>query len=867
MSGMVAKSLEFPVIDDKGVLSVVAIVTQIWKNRASTAKLVKLCALLSESCDESAICAEMEMYLPQLCHFAVTLGRSPRGEHNERIEVALEKVLMSMAQVSMHASFRIRFMIGASLEDYQPENPDGTANSHTDDYLFYRCARLLQNLERCVAYGSPLLLASDEKAILEAHGREVMVESTVSERKTRLKKILDSNSSPSLTTGEDKGAHMSRLQSIDGEVEEGCNGFLLFKRAHRKTVYSTHKWKWRYFRIEQGVLFCSRTADCTTARGGIMRAMALAGSTLTYGKEAMETGSTKHSFYFLVRNFGSGFEFHLRAETEEIFAKWKAALSKECDSSPSFPYPLPVEDGSTGELPRTLALRRKRWLAFAQQMKFVNDITDICERLRFIDRPLRPAFMVRDIKKLKIPPFAYIPLSNSNDTFSYILRAVPEKAYAFRTKARCPVLMYFETEQHNSQADIASFMSSELHEYSDSEILLDVKDVTLSGDGDEEGGMVSADSSGSLSSEENEGPVEPAPSRLNVDLTPTGPWRELGTGLTRVSGVTLQPELTLAPKLTAAEPPSSRRKDRRSSSSHFTATDEANMRGSSPYSHLSNWGLEGFIAKSNDDLRQEMFVMQMITYFRGLFEAESDKLWLKSYQVMNTSQRTGMIQLIKCSSSIDAVKKMEGFPGTLRALFIQRYGNMADKLPDLRPGMESERLKTGIMNFVHSMAASSIVCYLLSIKDRHNGNVMLHDAGHVIHIDFGFVFGLAPGKAFSMETCPFKLTEEMVDVMGGPSSPHFALYKKLCADAYVIATAHADTLCDLVDAMSSQSPYPCFQYNPNAAAQFRRRCTQMQGKTRFEVDQFVEQLVHRSHGHSGTMLYDDFQVLTNGIKK
>ena len=165
------------------------------------------------------------------------------------------------------------------------------------------------------------------------------------------------------------------------------------------------------------------------------------------------------------------------------------------------------------------------------------------------------------------------------------------------------------------------------------------------------------------------------------------------------------------------------------------------------------------------------------------------------------------------------------------------------------------------------MAASSIVCYLLAIKDRHNGNIMLDEDGHVIHIDFGFVFGMAPGKAFSMETCPFKLTEEMVDVMGGPKSPHFALYKKLCADAYAITTAHAHTLCELVDLMSFHSAFPCFLYNPKAAEQFRKRCTQMQGKKRFDIEKFVEGLVHDSYGHAGTIYYDDFQVMTNGIKK
>ena len=118
-----------------------------------------------------------------------------------------------------------------------------------------------------------------------------------------------------------------------------------------------------------------------------------------------------------------------------------------------------------------------------------------------------------------------------------------------------------------------------------------------------------------------------------------------------------------------------------------------------------------------------------------------------------------------------------------------------------------------------------------------------------------------------METCPFKLTNEMVDVMGGEKSPHFDLYKKLCGDAYMIALDHADALCDLVDMMAYRSEFPCFQYNPRAAQQFRDRITRHRGKKKPEVDKFIDFLVAQSWGHTGTGLYDDFQVLTNGIKK
>ena len=89
---------------------------------------------------------------------------------------------------------------------------------------------------------------------------------------------------------------------------------------------------------------------------------------------------------------------------------------------------------------------------------------------------------------------------------------------------------------------------------------------------------------------------------------------------------------------------------------------------------------------------------------------------------------------------------------------------------------------------------------------------MIDKDGHVIHIDFGFVFGLAPGKAFSMEKAPWKLNKELAEVMGGKTSDYDVEYRRRCIQALTVARRHAKEVTLLMEVMQYHSNYPAFKY-------------------------------------------------------
>ncbi|CAK9146933.1 unnamed protein product [Ilex paraguariensis] len=277
------------------------------------------------------------------------------------------------------------------------------------------------------------------------------------------------------------------------------------------------------------------------------------------------------------------------------------------------------------------------------------------------------------------------------------------------------------------------------------------------------------------------------------------------------------------------------------------------IRQASGYGKLPGWELRSIMVKSGDDCRQEHLAVQLIAHFYDIFHEAGLPLWLRPYEILVTSSYTALIEPITDTASLHSIKSR--FPGisSLRDFFVAKYQE------------NSPSFKLAQRNFVESMAGYSLVCYLLQVKDRHNGNLLLDEDGHIIHIDFGFMLSNSPGGV-NFESAPFKLTRELLEVMdsdaeGGPSE-FFDYFKVLCIQGFLTCRKHAERIILLVE-MLQDSGFPCFKGGPRTIQNLRKRFHL--SLTEEQCVSLVLSLISSSLDAWRTRQYDYYQRVLNGI--
>lgn len=140
-------------------------------------------------------------------------------------------------------------------------------------------------------------------------------------------------------------------------------------------------------------------------------------------------------------------------------------------------------------------------------------------------------------------------------------------------------------------------------------------------------------------------------------------------------------------------------------------------------------------AKSRDQLGRSTEV-DLFAYFKSTY-GDEDTLSFQvvrcSFYVISNSFCEFVTQFLLVF--IPMLKCETGGACVERCLPSDRLGPTLTKLIHLGLSCNSTYfLLQARQNFIRSMAAYSVLSFLLQIKDRHNGNIMINNQGFIIHI-------------------------------------------------------------------------------------------------------------------------------------
>ena len=258
------------------------------------------------------------------------------------------------------------------------------------------------------------------------------------------------------------------------------------------------------------------------------------------------------------------------------------------------------------------------------------------------------------------------------------------------------------------------------------------------------------------------------------------------------------------------------------------------------------------IFKVGDDLRQDSLALQVIQIFREIFKQSGLNLYTYPYQTISTispkhQDLGGYIEVVKDTDSRDQIGKT--YDTDLYDYYLCSFGQE-----------NSNEFREARKNLIESCAAYAIISYILQIKDRHNGNILVDKKGHIIHIDFGFIFDISPAGNMKFEKAEFKLTKEMIKIMGGVNSEAFSTFVDLTVKAFLACRDNMNKLLDPVVLMFS-SGLDCFR--ENSIKSFKDRFKLELSEE--EAVKYMKDIIETAEDNWRTNMYDFIQKKQNNI--
>ncbi|TYZ64387.1 hypothetical protein PybrP1_012350 [[Pythium] brassicae (nom. inval.)] len=214
------------------------------------------------------------------------------------------------------------------------------------------------------------------------------------------------------------------------------------------------------------------------------------------------------------------------------------------------------------------------------------------------------------------------------------------------------------------------------------------------------------------------------------------------------------------------------------SSASATASSSRNGRLRSPPTYR--------LMYKRDDLRKDAVVQNIINVMYLILKQETRlDIPLVTYRVLPTSSFDGLIEIVENAHTLYSI--------------IRDHGSILNFLHHYNGHRTLSEIST---SFRESLAAYTVITFLLGVGDRHADNVMLTKEGILFHIDYGFILGKDPKPLQP----PMRLDHYMIEALGGSQTEQFEQFKKLCVIAFNCLRRHVSLFMILLNLVVQAVP-------------------------------------------------------------
>lgn len=187
-----------------------------------------------------------------------------------------------------------------------------------------------------------------------------------------------------------------------------------------------------------------------------------------------------------------------------------------------------------------------------------------------------------------------------------------------------------------------------------------------------------------------------------------------------------------------------------------------------------------------DDLRKDAVVQNIINVMYLILKQETRlDIPLVTYRVLPTSSFDGLIEIVENAHTLYSI--------------IRDHGSILNFLHHYNGHRTLSEIST---SFRESLAAYTVITFLLGVGDRHADNVMLTKEGILFHIDYGFILGKDPKPLQP----PMRLDHYMIEALGGSQTEQFEQFKKLCVIAFNCLRRHVSLFMILLNLVVKAVP-------------------------------------------------------------